>query len=175
MVAAVEQSAEAIVITDLVPRIIYVNPSFVRVSGYEESELLGRDPKLVSSGRHEPSFWHQFWATIGGGEPWSGHFLNRRKDGTVYEADAVITPVRDQAGDLVAFVGVQHDTTRERALERHLAEAGRMEAVGQLAGGIAHDFNNLLTVSWDTPSSSAPEPAWTTRLATTLPRCSRFG
>jgi PAS domain S-box-containing protein len=146
LVAAVEQSAEAIVITDLASRIIYANPAFRRVSGYDEAELLGANPSIVSSGRHDAAFWRQLWATLQRGEPWHGRFVNRCKDGAIYEADSVITPVRDQEGSIVAYVGVQHDTTRERALERHLAEAGRMEAIGQLAGGIAHDFNNLLTV-----------------------------
>jgi signal transduction histidine kinase/CheY-like chemotaxis protein len=71
--------------------------------------------------------------------------FNLRKDGGDYEVDAVISPLRNSDGTVESFVGVERDVTRERALERELAEAGRMEAVGQLAGGIAHDFNNLLT------------------------------
>jgi PAS domain S-box-containing protein len=146
MVAAVEQSAEAIVITDTVPRITYVNPAFQRVSGYSQAELLGGNPSIVKSGQHDPEFWHDLWAVLLRGETWHGRFINRSKDGGLYEADSVITPVRDPAGAIVSYVGLQHDTTRERALERHLAEAGRLEAIGQVAGGIAHDFNNLLMV-----------------------------
>jgi PAS domain S-box-containing protein len=146
LVAAVEQSAEAIVITDLEPRILFVNPAFLRVSGYEEAEVMGVDPKIVNSGQNGKAFWDEMWATLRRGEPWHGRFVNRRKDGITYEADSVITPVRDQDGQIVAYACVQHDTSRERALERHLAEAGRLEAVGQLAGGIAHDFNNLLMI-----------------------------
>jgi len=146
LVAAVEQSAEAIVITDLEPRIIYVNPAFQRVSGYSQLELMGRNPSIVSSGRHDLAFWEQLWATLLRGQTWHGRFINCRRDGVTYESDSIITPVHDQDGNVVSYVGVQRDTTRERALELNLAEAGRMEAIGQLAGGIAHDFNNLLMV-----------------------------
>ena len=146
LVAAVAQSAEAIVITDLVPRIIYANPAFERVSGYTAADLLNGNPNIVSSGQHDIEFHTELWATLLRGETWQGRFINRRKDGVIFEADSVITPVRDQNGEVVSYVGLQHDTTRERALEQHLAEAGRLEAIGQLAGGIAHDFNNLLTV-----------------------------
>ncbi len=146
LVAAVEQSAEAIVITDPDARIIYVNPAFEQVSGYANSELLGGNANVVNSGQHDLAFWQEVWATLLRGETWQGRFVNRRKDGVTYEADSVITPVLGEHGAVVSYVGVQRDTTRERALERHLAESGRLEAIGQLAGGIAHDFNNLLTV-----------------------------
>ncbi len=146
LATAVEQAAEAIVITDREARILYVNPAFERVSGYDRAELIGSNPRLLQSGRQSRDFYNTMWAKLRAGETWRGSFLNRRKDGTVYEEDAVISPIRDSAGVVVSFVGVQRDVSRERALERELAEAGRMEAVGQLAGGIAHDFNNLLTV-----------------------------
>ncbi len=146
LVAAVEQSEEAVVITDLSGTITYVNPAFQRVSGYTERELLGGNPNIVRSGQHEPEFYAQLWAALLRGETWQGRFINRNKEGATYEADSVITPVRDARGVVVAYAGLQHDTTRERTLERYLAEAGRLEAVGQLAGGIAHDFNNLLMI-----------------------------
>jgi PAS domain S-box-containing protein len=146
LVAAVEQSAEAIVITNPDARIIYVNPAFERVTGYANSELMGANPNVVRSGQHDLAYWQELWATLLRGETWQGRFINRRKDGVIYEADSVITPVLGPDGAIVSYVGVQHDTSRERALERHLAESGRLEAIGQLAGGIAHDFNNLLMV-----------------------------
>jgi signal transduction histidine kinase/CheY-like chemotaxis protein len=85
------------------------------------------------------------WSALRAGETWRGTLFNLRKDGVLYEVDAVISPLRDSRGEVDSYVGVERDISRERALERELVEAGRMEAVGQLAGGIAHDFNNLLT------------------------------
>ncbi len=85
------------------------------------------------------------WPTMTEPDVWRGTLLNVSKDGTEYEVDTVISPIRGATGSVVCYVAVQRDVSHERALERELVEAGRMEAVGQLAGGIAHDFNNLLT------------------------------
>jgi PAS domain S-box-containing protein len=145
LATAVDQAAEAIVITDRNARILYVNPAFEQVSGYTKAELVGRNPSLLQSGRQGRELYEAMWSTLQAGETWHGTFLNRRKDGVVYEEDAVISPIRDSEGTVVSYVGVQRDVSRERVVERELAVARRMEAVGQLAGGIAHDFNNLLT------------------------------
>ncbi len=70
--------------------------------------------------------------------------VKRRKDGAPYEEDVTITPVRDALGNIINFVGVKRDVSREVQLQRQLLQAQKMEAIGNLAGGIAHDFNNLL-------------------------------
>ena len=70
--------------------------------------------------------------------------VKRRKDNTSYEEDVTITPVRDASGNIINFVGVKRDVSREVELQRQLLQAQKMEAVGTLAGGVAHDFNNLL-------------------------------
>jgi signal transduction histidine kinase/CheY-like chemotaxis protein len=86
------------------------------------------------------------WDTLANGEIWHGHFINKRKDGTLYEEDASVTPVRDDAGQIVNYVAVKRDVTHEVQLADQLRQAQKMEAVGQLAGGVAHDFNNMLSV-----------------------------
>jgi two-component system cell cycle sensor histidine kinase/response regulator CckA len=143
LATAVEQAAEAIVMIDPQGCVIYVNPAFERISGYDRSELIGRDPGLLATtdgdGEDPP------WTTLSGDQVWRGTLVNVRKDGTEYELETVISPIFNAAGGLVCRVAVQRDVSHERALERELEEAARMEAVGQLAGGIAHDFNNQLT------------------------------
>ncbi|MFN2326860.1 MAG: PAS domain S-box protein, partial [Gemmatimonadales bacterium] len=142
----VEQSAELVIITEVDGSIVYVNPAFERMTGYSAAEAVGQNPRLLRSGLQDSEFYRDLWATLKRGESWAGRVRNRRKDGTLYTADAVITPVRDRNGTVVNYVGLQRDMTRESELDEQLRQAQKMEAVGQLTGGIAHDFNNLLTV-----------------------------
>ncbi|MGZ9136696.1 MAG: PAS domain S-box protein [Candidatus Deferrimicrobiaceae bacterium] len=142
---AVEQVSEAVVITDTEGRIEYVNFAFERITGYSREEAVGRNMRFLKSGKQDETFYKTMWETITRGESWTGHFTNRKKDGTLYEEQAAISPIRNTSGKIIHFVAVKRDMTRERELQRQLQTAQRMEAVGTLAGGIAHDFNNALT------------------------------
>jgi len=146
LATAVEQAAEAVVITDANGKINYVNPAFERITQYSRSEASGKNPRILKSGQHSPAFYRDLWDTITRGHPWVGQFVNRRKDGSLYREDATISPVRDSSGRIVNYVAVKRDITREVELQQQLLQAQRMEAVGTLAGGVAHDFNNLLQV-----------------------------
>ena len=144
LAAAVEQAAEVVMITDTAGAIIYANPAFERVTGYTREEALSQNPRMLQSGKHSREFYADLWRTLLGGESWTGHFVNRRKDGTLFEEDATISPVRDQSGAITYFVAVKRDVTHELALRQQLEHAQKMEAIGRLAGGVAHDFNNVL-------------------------------
>jgi PAS domain S-box-containing protein len=146
LAAAVGQADESIVITDDAARIHWVNPAFERTTGYSREEVIGQNPRFLKSGRQERAFYQEMWRTLARGEVWRGRFANRRKDGTLVETDATISPVRDASGALTHYVAVQRDVTRETALQRQLELSQRVEALGRMAGGIAHDFNNLLGV-----------------------------
>ena len=142
---AVEQSSVAIVITDATGQFEYVNPKFTQLTGYELSELVGKTPRLLKSGKTTPEEYKQLWKTITAGGEWRGQFQNRRKDGGLYWETAFISPIFDVAGKITHYLGIKEDITERKRLEDQLRQSQKMEAIGQLAGGIAHDFNNLLT------------------------------
>ncbi|MCX6899783.1 MAG: PAS domain S-box protein [Verrucomicrobia bacterium] len=142
LTTAVEQAAESIVITDASGAIQYVNPAFERISGYTKQEAIGQNPRVLKSSKHDAAFYKEVWDTLLRGEVWHGHFINKKKDGTLYEEDATITPIRDSAGSIVNYIAVKRDVTQEVALESQLRQSQKMEALGTLAGGVAHEINN---------------------------------
>lgn len=117
LVAAVEQVAESVVITDTEGTIQYVNPAFSESTGYSREEALGVNSRILKSGRQPAEFYRDLWRTISRGAVWHGHFTNRRKDGSEYEEEATISPVRDERGEIAHYVAVKRDVTQERALE----------------------------------------------------------
>ncbi len=145
LAAVIEQAAEIIVITDTTGVINYVNPSFCAVTGYARQEAIGQKPSILKSGQHDDSFYRDLWSTISRGKMWSGQFVNKKKDGTLYNEHAMINPVKNADGTVINYVAVKRDQTQEMKLEEQLRQAQKMESIGTLAGGIAHDFNNILS------------------------------
>jgi len=145
LATVVEQAAEMILITDTEGTIQYVNPAFEKITGYTRGEVVGQSSRLLKSGKHDKAFYKNLWDTILRGEVWSGRFVNRRKDASLYEEEATISPVHDGAGKISNFVAVKRDITEEVHLQRQLYDSQKLEAIARLAGGVAHDFNNLLT------------------------------
>ena len=115
---AVEQSPETTVITNLEGAIEYVNDAYLRVTGFSRDEVLGKNPRLIQSGKTPRATYDEMWATLGRGETWRGEFINRRKDGTEFLEQAIISPLRQPDGEVTHYVALKKDITETR----HMAE-----------------------------------------------------
>ena len=115
LVAAVEQAADAIVITDVDSTVQYVNPAFTTLTGYNREEAVGRNPRFLKSGETPQEVYQELWNTIVAGRVWHGEVINRRKNGTLYREEMQITPVEGAAGQIVSFIAVKRDVTQVRA------------------------------------------------------------
>jgi PAS domain S-box-containing protein len=147
LAAAVEQAAESVMITDLDARIIYVNPAFERVTGYRSAEVIGQNPRFLKSDLQPPWFYEAMWAALTNGLPWVASFVNRRKDGSLFAEEAVISPIRDASGAVTSFVAVKRDVTSERALEERSAKLREERAL------IAETIRSMR--AGDTPEATA--------------------
>ena len=121
LVTALEASANAIVIADLDTQIEWVNPAFSAITGYDFVEAIGRKPAdLVKSGYHDAAFYDQMWSVLLEGKPWRGEFVNRRKDGSLFDEEAIITPVSGADGKVHHYIGVKQDISERKRMETEL-------------------------------------------------------
>ncbi|MGK7344746.1 MAG: PAS domain S-box protein [Candidatus Nitrospinota bacterium M3_3B_026] len=120
---AIEQSPDTVVMTDSEGFIEYVNPAASRITGYSAEELIGRNPRILKSGKHDKSFYKDLWDTIKAGRIWSGAVINRRKSGELYYEEMTIAPVRDEKGNVCHFVAVKRDVTERVRAEKELKTA----------------------------------------------------
>ncbi|MGY2051092.1 hybrid sensor histidine kinase/response regulator [Methylobacterium sp. JK268] len=147
--AAVETTRMPMIVTD--PRlpdnpIIFANQAFRALTGYEPAELIGRNCRFLQGPETDPQTIAEVRRAIKERREISTEILNYRKNGSSFWNALFVSPVYNEAGDLVYFFGSQLDVSRRRDAEDALRQAQKMEALGQLTGGIAHDFNNLLQV-----------------------------
>lgn len=117
---AVEQSANAVVITDRDSTIDYVNQRFTEMTGYSRDDVIGKTPRILHSGQTPKETYVQLWDALMKGKSWSGEFINLRKNGEKYFESAVITPLRDKDGTVTHFVAIKEDITDKKQIEREL-------------------------------------------------------
>lgn len=118
MLAIVESAGEGIMFTDVHANILYVNPALEWQTGYSRADCLGAKPNLWRSEETDGVIFEEMWETLLSGKRWRGELINRRKDGTTFDAALTITPLIDNEGNLSGFVGVQADISRLKEVER---------------------------------------------------------
>jgi PAS domain S-box-containing protein len=119
---AVEQSPESIVITDLDGCIEYVNSSFIRTTGYSLAEAIGKNPRLLQSGKTPHATYDALWSHLHQGKIWCGEFINRRKDGSEYIESATLAPIRQVDGTITHYLAIKEDITERKRTEHELEQ-----------------------------------------------------
>ncbi|MDY6903455.1 MAG: ATP-binding protein [Thermodesulfobacteriota bacterium] len=159
LATAIEQAREEIVIIDIDGNIEYVNSEFLSKHNYTREEAIGTNLFKGKKPFYDKTFYEEIWNALEKGEPWTGRF-SRDTTKQRREVEATISPVRDESGEIICYVSVSRDVTRETQLEEQLRHAQKMRSIGTLAGGIAHDFNNILgsiTINAEMIDDDAPD------------------
>lgn len=110
----VEQSANSIMVTDLEGKIKFINTSFTDVTGYTFNEIIGKNSRILKSGKTPPGIYVDLWDTIKSGKIWSGELLNRKKNGELIWESVNITPLKDQNGITNNYLAINMDITEKK-------------------------------------------------------------
>lgn len=119
---ALEAAANAIAITDNNGRIQWINPAFTTLTGYSAEELVGQTHALLRSGMHDDAYYRNLWQKISRGEVWQGEIVNKRKDGSIYTEEQIITPVLGDDKKPLYYIAIKHDITSRKAAENTLRQ-----------------------------------------------------
>jgi len=120
---AVEQNPVSIVITDAKGIIVYVNPRFTEMTGYEGHEALGQNPRILKSGKMDNAYYNNLWSTIKTGSVWKGEIINKRKSGELYWANKTISAIFDKKGNILNYVAIGEEITDRKRIEEELIRA----------------------------------------------------
>jgi len=146
LASVIEQINDAVVLTDQEGKIEYVNPAFEKSTGYNDIDVLGSYIDDLVPIEINYKKIEEIWYIIAKGDVWIGQVSNRKKDGSLYEEELTVCPIKDKNDNITNYVVIKRDITDKKIMQFQLSQSQKMEALGRLASGIAHDFNNMLAV-----------------------------
>ena len=115
-----EHTSEAVMITNNLNRIIFVNKAMLQITGYSRSELIDQNPNILSSNRHSAEFYNAMWDTLSTTDHWRGELWNKRKNGKVYPEELSVNVVRNEEGDISHYVAIFRDISQWKKIEKEL-------------------------------------------------------
>ncbi len=127
-----EASHHAMLVTTLEGTIVAVNPAFTLLTGYTREEALGRNPRMLQSGRHDADFYQQLWGRLLATGHWYGDVWDRRKDGSIYPKYLSISVVRNAAGEATHYAGIFYDISERKTVEERLDQLAHYDALTAL-------------------------------------------
>jgi len=149
----VEDSDNIIIITDEKLKIKYINAAFTKITGYTFKEVQGKNPKFLSSGNQDYKFYNKLNKTIFAGKKWNGEFINRSKNGKLSYERATISPVFDEKQNIIEFIAIKLDITKETLAqeqlikkEQMLLQQSKMAALGEMLQNISHQWRQPLSL-----------------------------
>jgi PAS domain S-box-containing protein len=129
--AAVEQRSVSVVMTNLDGDITYVNDYFTKVTGYSKEEAIGKNPRILKTGHTVNEEYDELWATLLAGKAWSGEFLNKRKNGELYWESAIISPVKNEKGEVFRYIAIKEDVTKLKKMTEELRKLSLVASKAQ--------------------------------------------
>ncbi|MEJ2406419.1 MAG: diguanylate cyclase [Candidatus Thiodiazotropha sp.] len=120
LAAAVFESQEGMMVSDANNLILRVNNAFMKITGYTSEEVVGKNPRLLKSGRHDENFYAAMWNSIKSTDAWEGEVWNRRKNGEIYPEHLTITAVKDADGKIANYVATLNDITLSKMAEEEI-------------------------------------------------------
>ncbi len=130
------ETNEGITITDAKGIIIDVNPAFCKITGYNRAEVIGQTSRILSSGKQSPEFYTKMWRAINKQGYWRGEVWNRTKNGSLYAELLSISPITDEYGDILHYVGIFSDITHLKHQQKTLEQMAHYDVLTQLPNRI---------------------------------------
>jgi diguanylate cyclase (GGDEF)-like protein/PAS domain S-box-containing protein len=146
---AVEQTSNAILITDIDANIEYTNQAFTDVTGYSLNEVVGKNPRILNSGKNSPEIYQEMWMKLGRGEEWRGELININKDGIEYVDMTLISPVRDALGEITNYLAINENITEKKQAEARIKQLAYFDQLTGLPNReqLTNRFNYTLSLA----------------------------